>query len=464
MTSRDTTRFLAACADIVGPEQVIVQPEPLLRYKLDGQVPKIVARPGTPEEARGLVAWAVQERLPITPRGAGTQIDWGPPLGRVGLMIDTTRLARVVDFAPANLSVVVEAGISHAALQAAVGQERLRFPVQSATNERATLGGLVATNASGSQRLGYRGVRDWLLGLRAVTPEAASVRFGGQVTKNVAGYDVTKLYIGSWGTLGLLTELTLRLLPLPETRRALLVPCPNPETAERILLALVNSVLNPTALDLLDAAAAAATGLDLLADLAESEVVLLVGFEGFREATRRQIRDGEALARAQGALDVFALAEAEEAGLWAARAELEPKLLAVEAEALRVKLCVPRGRAGAAVRAAWAAAHGDGEPLAQLAVTGHAGSGVFYVTLWPRPTEFDLGNTWPKAAGRALAELDRQAQALGGFALLEAGPAHLRATLRLVPPRSDYQLMRGIRQQIDPRGLFNAGKLVGVDF
>ena len=192
-------------------------------YVLEGRTPEAVVFPGCKEEICAILALAGEEGIPVTPWGGGTKLGIGLPPSRVGLVLGLRRLDRILEHEPGDLTATVEAGITLGALQARLGKRGQWLSLDPACPDRATVGGILASDASGPRRHLYGTARDLLIGLTVVSAEGAIVRGGGKVVKNVAGYDLPKLYIGSFGTLGVLVEATIRLRPRPDEDR-LVVP------------------------------------------------------------------------------------------------------------------------------------------------------------------------------------------------------------------------------------------------
>ena len=205
---------------IVG-ESGILSEEQVVAYTFDGYVPKAVVLPTSIQEMQEVLQFAVTQGLSVMPAGAGTKLGIGNLPEKVDVVLATTRLNSVVEYEPADLTVTVEAGIRLRDLQTELAKHRQYLVLNPPYADRCTIGGIVATNASGSFRLRHGTARNQVLGLRVVRADGTVVKSGGKVVKNVAGYDLNKLYIGAFGTLGIITEVTLKLSPIP-VRQAIL--------------------------------------------------------------------------------------------------------------------------------------------------------------------------------------------------------------------------------------------------
>ncbi|MDP2268867.1 MAG: FAD-binding oxidoreductase, partial [Deltaproteobacteria bacterium] len=269
---------------IVGESNVMQEADRLHAYAVDGLAPQAIVCPGSAAEISSLLHYANSEKLAIVPRGSGTKMAAGGVPQKIDLVLSTVRLDRIVEYDIANLSLTIEAGLTLADVQKRLtGEKRGYFlPLDPPYSEKATIGGVIAANASGPKRYIYGSARDLLLGLKAVTPTGDIVSFGGKTVKNVSGYDMTKLMIGSWGGLGVITEITTKLLPLPEASATVLLSFETPPAAGLFIRKIIHSILLPSAVELLESKAAARLG-------EKAKYLAAFSLEGVPEAVERQI-------------------------------------------------------------------------------------------------------------------------------------------------------------------------------
>jgi len=209
-----------------------------------------VVEPETERETGEALRCANRDGLAVIPRGGGTKLDWGNPPSRADLILSTARLNRVIEHAWADLTVTVEAGCTVAELQSTLARHGQRLAIDVLWPERATVGGILSTNDSGALRLRYGGLRDLIIGITLVLPDGTIARSGGKVVKNVAGYDLPKLATGGLGTLGVITQATFRLHPLPHGRRTLTILPRRIAEAQELVLTLQGASLTHAALQL----------------------------------------------------------------------------------------------------------------------------------------------------------------------------------------------------------------------
>jgi glycolate oxidase FAD binding subunit len=252
---------------------------------IDSFGPLSVERPASVAELCQLVKRTRAATHGLYPVGGGTTLDVGLPPARPGVACDLTALASVIDYPARDMTITAQAGITIAALQDELAKEGQWLPIDVASPEKATLGGAVAINASGPRRLGYGTLRDYVIGISFVTDDGVEVKAGGRVVKNVAGYDLMKLQIGALGTLGVVTQLTLKVKPKPEASAAVAFGCDSASLAS-VLDLLAFSKTRPVAVELLNAEARRAA--NVLPSLS-ADWVIVVGFEEKAAAVRWQV-------------------------------------------------------------------------------------------------------------------------------------------------------------------------------
>ncbi|HKQ65405.1 MAG TPA: FAD-binding oxidoreductase, partial [Methylomirabilota bacterium] len=286
----------------VGPVNVLTGIE-LSPYVVDGRTPEAAVFPGTIEEVAAVMAMASEVGRAVTVWGGGTATSVGMPPTGAGLVMGLRRMSRLLEHEPGDLTATVEAGITVDAFQSALRTRGQWLSLDPPDAGRATVGGVIATNACGPRRHLYGTARDLLIGVTVVTADGSVVKGGGKVVKNVAGYDLPKLFIGSYGTLGVIVEATVKLRPLAEQEELVSVRFERLKDAGAAVKALAASDLIPNAVELLDGAAAVGAGL-AASGPASSGGVLVVGFDGVREQVEWQRAELARLAGPLGGRDL----------------------------------------------------------------------------------------------------------------------------------------------------------------
>jgi glycolate oxidase FAD binding subunit len=368
-------------------------------------------------------------------------LDLGLPPTRSGVGVDLQALDQVIDYPARDMTITVQAGVTLAKLQGLLAGENQRLPVDVPQPDRATLGGTLAVNASGPRRYGFGTLRDYVLGISVVNDQGQEIKAGGRVVKNVAGYDLCKLYIGSLGTLGIISQVTLKLKPRPEAQAVVLVGCASARLGS-LLEQVHRSRTRPVCVDLLNQAALQHIHQQTGTVLPEAPWLLVLGFEENRAAVDWQVQQilQELPATADLAIDTRLDSAAEPP--WQALAEFSRHPGAPLT--FKVNL-LPRAVAAFCVRAA--------EQPGRLLLQAHAGDGI----VWGH-SDSDLTLEQTQAMLNALHDGARLGQ---GNLILWRCPTAWKRTLPVWgAERADLWLMRTVKEKLDPRGLFNPGRFV----
>jgi glycolate oxidase FAD binding subunit len=399
-----------------------------------------VFRPESVVEVGDLVRRASAEGQAVYPLGGRTQLGLGLPPERPGFGVDLRGLDQVIDYPARDMTVTVQAGITLARLQNLLAAENQRLPVDVPRPEEATLGGTLAANVSGPRRHGFGTLRDYVIGITTINDEGHETKAGGRVVKNVAGYDLCKLHVGALGTLGVITQVTLKLRPLPEEKALITLGC-GAAALGPLLDRLHATRTRPVCLDVHNGAAAQTLAASTGFSLPESPWVVVVGFEDNGEAVGWQVRRLIEELPAAGIHGLVARAGAATEPLWRALVELpaRPARLRFKANLL------PSGSAAFCLQTA--ALSED------VLVRAHAGSGIVYGQVGG-----DLTLDRAQAMLKGLQET--AASGKGNVILTHCPPEWKRSLPVWGPPRGDAWLMRQVKEKLDPRRLFNPGRFV----
>jgi glycolate oxidase FAD binding subunit len=436
---------LDALRGIVGPAHVLTGAD-CGPYVVDGRTPEAVALPGSKEEVAAVLLAAAEAELPVTPWGGGTKMGIGAPPERLGLVLGLKRLNRLLEHEPGDLTATVQAGMTLGALQRELGRRGQWLSLDPAHADEATLGGILSSNAAGPRRHLYGSCRDLLIGVTVVTASGALVKGGGKVVKNVAGYDLPKLFIGAFGTLGVVVEATVKLRPRPEADRLVVARFASLKEAGAAARAVMSSDLLPSALDLADDETLRALAMD-----GAGGAALLIGVDGIPEQVDWQCAEVERLLRLQGLVDTRVLDGAARDQAWRARGGLRRSAFTETAAVMKwvilpaqVADLMEQG-AGVAQRAGLAAA-----------LAAHAGVGVVEAVL-----AGGKGGDATAVAG-VLTEWRALVSAAGGQALVESAPLAVKERVPVWDdPGPALRIMQRIKSQLDPAGLLNPGRFVG---
>lgn len=418
--------------------------------------PEAVVRPGSVASVARIMAWAMAHRIPVTPRGSGFGYVGGCVPVEGGIALSLAGMKRIRSVSALDFTAVVEPGVITATLQAAVERKGLYYP-DPASRADCSIGGNVATNAGGPRCLKYGVTRDYVLGLQVVLVTGEVVRLGGKTHKNKTGFDLHRLFVGSEGMLGVVTEVTLKLLPLPPYRACLGVGFADMKTAAKAIRSIFAAGFLPSALEVADAFTIAAarkrTGSPLLRG---AGALMIVELDGHQRSVRGEITDLDRLLRPFN--PTFCQKGLGPEGcerFWALRREFSYSLRDTGLTKLNEDVVVPRGKLEALFRlgAAIQKRHGI-----HIACFGHAGDGNIHVNLM-------VDESRPKqrlAAEAGLDHLFRGVIELGGSITGEHGIGLAKKPwwTAAVSPEAD-RLHRRIKSTLDPDGILNPGKFLG---
>ena len=454
------TKLLAQLKRILPAGEVSIAPSVLAEHAGDkwfaAHQPDAVVLARSSKTVSALLRFANRHKLPVTPRGAGHGYVGGCVPVRGGIVLSLARMNRIKEINAADFVAVVEAGVNTKELQQAVEKKGLFYPPDPASRADNTIGGNIITNAGGPLCLKYGVTRDYVLGLEAVLADGTVLRLGGRTHKNKTGFELHRLFVGSEGLLGVVTEATLKLLPLPPYRACLAVGFGSMRTAVRSLHAILAAGFLPAALELADsftlAAAFKRTGSERLRGC---QAHLIVELDGQPRSVRGEIRQLQELIAPQKPLFVeIGRGQAECEAVWQIRREFSYALRDTGLTKLNEDIVVPRGRLEDLF--AFAARLQQKHGLA-VACFGHAGDGNIHTNVM---VDFNQPGA-KRRSEQALDELCGQVLAWGGAITGEHGIGLAKQRWwPLAVSKEVRELHRTVKHALDPRGILNPGKFV----
>jgi glycolate oxidase len=439
----------------------------LIAYAYDGtwaeQRPAVVLHPTTTAEVSAILRIADREHIPIVPRGAATGLAGGAVPMEGSICLNLARMNRILSISVPDSIVITQPGVITAALQKAVEAQGVFYPPDPASLHMCTIGGNVSTNAGGPRCLKYGVTADYVLGLEVVLPGGKVMRTGGRTIKNVSGYNLTQLIVGSEGTLGVVTEITLQLIPKPQAQATALAAFAKLADACEAVGKILACGITPLVTEIMDHDVMRAIA-DLQQSRGESpafsleaDALLLVAVDGDREAVERDIELIADVLRKSGATNVQRARTSEEAeALWEIRRSVSPAIIRLGESRFGEDIVVPRGRIPQMVDLT--------KQIAKrydltIAVFGHIGDGNLHPNIVCDRRDAEMMKR-VEAASHAIFDA---ALELGGAISGEHGVGLLKTAY--VPKSVDplaLEMMRQVKKLFDPNGIMNPGKKIGI--
>jgi glycolate oxidase FAD binding subunit len=411
-------------------------------YVVEGRAPEAAVFPSTKEEIAAVLVVAGEAGLPVTPWGGGTKMAIGSPPNRIGLVLGLKRLDRILEHEPGDLTVTVEAGLPFETLQAELGKRGQWLSLDAGASVRATVGGMLASDASGPRRHLYGTARDLVIGLTVVMADGSLVRGGGKVVKNVAGYDLPKLYIGSFGTLGIVVEATFKLRPRAEVDRLVIARFDRLKDAGQGARAVLGSDLIPSALELVDDVALERLGQG-------AGAALLVGLDGIAPQVEWEVAELDRLLAPLGLRESRVLDGETRDETWRAFAALGRP--GHDSVAAVMKWAVLPTQLAEVMDEGASAAQRNG---LRAAMTAHAGMGIVTASL--------SGSADPGPVVATLTDWRDLVVGANGHAMVAWAPLAVKERVPVWDdPGPTLRLMKRIKERLDPIGILNPGRFVG---
>lgn len=454
----DIPQLTAALRDLLGAEHV--HTDDLARWSHDATdafaLPAIVIEPANTDEVCAIVKLADSHHIPIVTRGAGSGLAGGA-VSDGGIVLSLARLNRIIEIDAPAMTISAEAGVVTGELQAAVEAQGLFYPPDPASLAWCSIGGNVAVNAGGPRALKYGMTRNYVLGMTVVLADGQILRLGAKAHKQASGYALMHLFIGAEGTLGIITEVTLRLIPLPPTRATLTALFHTLDAASNAVTAVLHSGILPCTIELMDQPTLIAIENMLHLDLPQNGgAMLLVEQDGtLLEAVTADLAKVQTICEAHGGSAVqIATDPAQRARLWQVRRNVYPALVASAPNIYTEDIVVPRSLIPTLIAQVQQIGIANGVPIA---VAGHAGDGNVHPSI-----TFDAADPMQAAAAkRAEGDIVRAGLALGGMISGEHGVGLLkREYMEAGVGALALDLMRTLKRTLDPHNILNPGKVL----
>ncbi|MBW1635012.1 MAG: FAD-binding protein [Deltaproteobacteria bacterium] len=456
-------KIIRSLRDIVGKENVYTENSDRITHSYDATqksyLPDVVVYAHSAEQVSEVVKIADSLSIPLLPRGAGSGFTGGTLPVQGGIVLVLTRMNRILSIDTDNLIAVVEPGVVTSELQREVEKLGLFYPPDPASKDFCTLGGNVAECAGGPRCVKYGVTKDYILGLQVVTASGEIIRTGGKTLKNVVGYDLTKLFVGSEGTLGIVTEIVLKLLPKPEAKKTMLVQFETIDGAARAVADIIRAKIIPTTLEFLDAAT-----IGCIRDISpiplpdECRALLIIEVDGDSDVIEKQAARILDIIRPLGVLDTrIAETDAESEEIWEVRRKVSPSLRKVNPDKFNEDIVVPRSKVPDMITALEHLSEKYDVPIVNF---GHAGDGNIHVNVMVDLAEDGM----QEKVDMVMKEIFHAAVALEGSISGEHGIGISKMDyLGMEIDNSTLDYMRRIKRALDPNNTLNPGKIFESD-
>lgn len=464
MSENISKNLIEEIIGIVGADNVLTSPEDLLCYSFDAapglykSMPELVVSVENKEQIIQLVNLASAKKIPIYTRGGGTNLSGGALPVANGIVLSTLKMNKILEIDAENLTATVQPGVVIIDLIESLAPHGLLYAPDPGTVNTATMGGSAAENSGGLRGLKYGVTKNYVIGLEAVFADGSIARFGGKTVKNVTGYDIVSLLVGSEGTLGIITELTVKVIPIPEFKRSLLAVFTDLDKAAQSIHDIIANKVIPATLEIMDKFTIQTVenykkvGLPV-----DAEAILLIELDGIKEAALKEAQIVERILQENGASEIrVAKDDKERDAIWAARRAALPALVRMRPTTILEDATVPRSKVPEMIRSL--------REIAQkydltIGTFGHAGDGNLHPTILTDENNKEEMERVEKAVD----EIFKAALALGGTLSGEHGIGLSKARfLEWEMGKEGVAVLHKIKKALDPECLFNPGKMTTI--
>lgn len=445
--------------ELVGQKNVSTETTDKITHSYDATqeqyLPDVVVYARSTQEVSQVVKLANRLKIPIIPRGAGSGFTGGTLPTHGGIVLVLSQMDKILDIDTENLTAEVEPGVVTAELQRLVEKKGLFYPPDPASKEFSTLGGNVAECAGGPRCVKYGVTKDYVLGLEVVTPTGDIIRTGGKTLKNVVGYDLTKLFVGSEGTLGIVTQITLKLIPKPAAKKTMLVQFETIDDAAQSVSAIIGAKIIPTTLEFLDAATIGCIRgkSDIL--LSENcQAILIIEVDGDQQVLDAQAEQILSVIKSFNILETrTATTDEESEEIWKVRRIVSPSLRQVNPDKFNEDIVVPRSKVPDMIRALESISNQYNVPIVNF---GHAGDGNIHVNVMVDLKEEGMEDK----VATVMEEIFKAAVNLKGSISGEHGIGTSKAKyMSMELNKETIEYMQRIKNALDPLNILNPGKI-----
>ena len=456
-----TDDALTELKGIVGKEWCSASVADLYDYSFDSSIhgsrPDIVVRPNSTKEVQRIVLYANEKKIPIVARGAGTAMCGHTVPIKGGIILDLTRMDQIEEVRVEDLYCRVQPGVIYDKLNKVLGKKGFWFPTSPGSGEICTIGGMVATNASGMRAIKYGATRDHVLGLEFVSPTGEIIRTGTKTLKNASGYQIDRLLVGSEGTLGVITDITLKLTMKPQTNAMVLAAFANIHDAGQCVANIISKPLMPASIEIMDSVCIKAVNKCKKTGFPDVEAICTVEVDGAKCTVEQEMKVVDEICRKSNATSVEASNDKATMNRWTeGRKSILPSLSRYGEQFVSVALADDMAVPISKVPDAVVKFHEISQETGTIFGTyGHSADGNLHTKLLVNPTS---AASW-KAAEETVGKIFKAVLELGGTVTGEHGVAITKAPYMMEERRDSLEYMKRIKRAVDPNNIMNPGKI-----
>lgn len=454
--------ILEELKNAVGATNVLTTKEDLISYSFDatagmsGEMPDVVVVPANTEQVAAVVKIANNHKIPVYPRGSGTNLVGGTIPEKNGIVISLLEMNRILEMDAENLTATVQPGVIIQTLNDAVSEFGLIYPPDPGTVKTATMGGSINECSGGLRGLKYGVTKHYVMGMEVVLANGEIIKIGGKTVKNVTGYDLTRLFVGSEGTLGIITEIIVKLIPAPDHKESMMAVFSNLDDAAKTITEIISNKVIPATLEIMDNVTIrtvenhAKIGLPV-----DAEAILLIEVDGIKEVVAKEAATVLDICKKNNATVKMAQDDVEREKLWTGRRVALPALAQVRPTTVLEDATVPRNKIPHMIRAIRQIGERYGLTIGTF---GHAGDGNLHPTILTDEND----HAEMKKVEQAVEEIFKVALELGGTLSGEHGIGIAKAKfMEWEFGPAGMEVLRNVKKAFDPNNILNPGKLIG---
>lgn len=452
----DSELIICSLEKIIGASNLLTSPAEVFRYSVDDIKPLTVVFPSTEEELSEILRFADTHRVSVIPRGQGSLITLGNTPQKVDIILSLSRLYNLIDYDNENLTITVQSGASLSDVNKILYSKKQFIPLDPPSYTLITIGGAISTNISGPLRFFSGTPRDIILGLKVARADGEIIKTGGKTVKNVSGYDLSKIFIGSLGTLGVIIEATLRVFPIPEESKTLIAFFSHLDDVRVAVKSIIKSELTPASIEMINSYCCQIINPFIMNPMNTGQFALIMRIDGIVEAVERQILQTKEICISNKSSISLELEKDTNRKFWEAYRDLFDLISHQYPGVPILKAGLPISNIYEFIHSAIGIANSYNF---DSPIISRAGNGIVYISLIPLNSD-DESN--PLKYAKAIEEIRKAAKNLKGYLIVKSALPELKSIVNVWgTPGQDFTLMKKLKESFDPHNILNPGRFIG---